>query len=225
MAGALQRMGPTVGADEAMPSASAETPAAIDAIDYGNAFAQEILFSGQSRADGEGPDGGPRAPVPPPPVASDAGVGGGLPVRVNLTVGAHTQTQTANLSPYPELFGISTYGVRPTRVASRTAPDHVLLDIEIGVETPWNVQSRGRTDIPSAESPLITRSTFAAIGNDLRPQGVGRPRRERYWVQHISERHERFHGTDDYSWTRRWPGAPCPPTRAPRRCVRWCARR
>jgi hypothetical protein len=167
-------------------------------LEYGNAFAQDILFSGMSRADG--PTTAPRGSAPsggtPPPVAS-----GGLPIRPVITVGSHTQTQTANLAPYPNFFGISTYGVRPTQVSTAAAGDHVQLDIELGVETPWNVQSRGRTDVPSADSPLVTRQSFASIGNDLRPQGIGRPRRDRYWVQHLSERHERFHGTDDYGWT------------------------
>ena len=196
--GSLQRApAQSVAPDRAPAESSPGTAPGL--LDYGNAFAMELVRSELSKPDGED-HAGSSAPVPVP--VPDAGAGG-LPVRPVVTVGSHSQTQTADLSPYPELFGISTYGVRPTHVSSTTEPDHIRLDIEIGVETPWNVQSRGRIDIPSAESPHITRDTFAAIGNDLRPQDGGRPRRARYWAQHLSERHERFHGTDDYGWTQR----------------------
>jgi hypothetical protein len=77
------------------------------------------------------------------------------------------------------------------------------------VKTPWGVSSGGKTDVPSANASLITASNYTDIADDLKPNAIGKPKRDRYWSQAITSRHERFHGTDDYGWTTStgWPAA------------------
>lgn len=177
-------------------------PAAVIGMQqsFGNAFAAELITSEASKGDGErGARGGrgarPHAATPAAPVQAAP-----LPIRLEPTFNAHQQPQTATI-PSADYFGISMYQLRPASASTRVGPDAVTLQLAIDVITPWNVQSRGRTDVPGPTSDAIDATNVWSAVRDLEPNGLGRAPRARFWSQELSTRHERFHGTDDYAWT------------------------
>jgi hypothetical protein len=67
----------------------------------------------------------------------------------------------------------------------------MLLDIH------WDTQSRGRTPVTSERDAAVTAATWSPIADDLEPDGTGRPTRDTYWAPDLTERHEKFHASDD----------------------------
>ncbi len=61
----------------------------------------------------------------------------------------------------------------------------------------WDTQPLGRTDVSGASDPAVTKDTWDKIVGDLTPSASGRPPRKSYWALDVTERHEKFHGSDD----------------------------
>jgi hypothetical protein len=60
----------------------------------------------------------------------------------------------------------------------------------------WDVQSRGRTPVHSAESPSVSSATWKDIIADLTPGEGGVPKRHVYWAPGPTMAHEQFHCKD-----------------------------
>ncbi|WP_449433111.1 hypothetical protein [Pseudomonas putida] len=63
----------------------------------------------------------------------------------------------------------------------------------------WSVHNCGRTDIPNENAPAITSANYSKVASDLTPnmaKSNGRPPREQFWAQDLTERHERFHANE-----------------------------
>jgi hypothetical protein len=59
-------------------------------------------------------------------------------------------------------------------------------------------------DVPSPKAPVVTLSTYRAIEKDLRPSTTSpfKSPRHHYYSQSLVERHEKFHGTDNFDWVK-----------------------
>jgi hypothetical protein len=79
----------------------------------------------------------------------------------------------------------------PSKVPAATVSARIYLDID------WGTQDRGRTNIASENDPAVTKDTYQAIVNDITPSATGRVTRATYWCKDITEKHEKFHATDD----------------------------
>ncbi len=76
--------------------------------------------------------------------------------------------------------------------------DIIIIRGRIFVDCTWTVvDSPSHIDISSAYDPDVTRDTWARIFLDLTPDQTGRPARTKYWARDITERHEKFHASDD----------------------------
>jgi hypothetical protein len=43
----------------------------------------------------------------------------------------------------------------------------------------------------------VTKDTWSDVAKDLKPDATGRPARATYWAPDLTEKHEKFHSTDD----------------------------
>jgi hypothetical protein len=159
---------------------------------------------------------------------ADAGGGGGLRLALNLGIGAASDSApssggfgkadlrlgngniapshvaTMSASADAGTFGTEFYQPRFEAITIDVTPDNrCLVNARLVVRTPYGVSNNGRRDVSSASSDLVNATTFQQIAGDLRPDGSGRARRDQYFSQSLTERHERFHATDDYGWTER----------------------
>lgn len=69
----------------------------------------------------------------------------------------------------------------------------------------WGTNSGGRKDIASANSPEVTKDTYQQIVSDLTPRAVEKSwvaRRQQYYADHLTARHEKFHAADARSWAK-----------------------
>src|SRR6185436_11765170 len=83
------------------------------------------------------------------------------------------------------------WGKLPTVVPTAYVAARIFLDID------WGIAAHGHTNISSENDPVVTKDTYAAIAADLTTDATGRPTRATYWCQDITEKHEKFHATDD----------------------------
>jgi hypothetical protein len=128
-----------------------------------------------------------------------AASGPGRPDAVNhaLTVGSQL-TEDAS-APGPGEFGVEKvkYKVDNIKWTHHAAAKTVDVNARIFLDITWGVHSLGRTDVPSPTDAIVKKDTWKAIADDLRPDGTGRPTRDKYWAQDLTRKHENFHATDD----------------------------
>jgi hypothetical protein len=77
------------------------------------------------------------------------------------------------------------------------------ISAKLDVVCPWGTNAGGRTDVPSATDAVVTKTAWPNIKADLQP-GAASPfksLRTKYYSQSLVEKHEKFHGTEDNSWT------------------------
>ena len=75
----------------------------------------------------------------------------------------------------------------------------VWIRADIDVEVHWDVRDNGKTNISSATDAAITKDEWPKVADDLDPakgNGSNNPKRETYWNQSFTEKHEQFHATD-----------------------------
>ena len=85
-----------------------------------------------------------------------------------------------------------------------TISDKGELNFTLAVACPWGTNAGGKVDVSSATDPVVTADSAAKIASDLTPVSKLKSwvaPRTQYWSQAICERHERFHSTDDKSWS------------------------
>ena len=143
-------------------------------------------------ADGDPPSGSPPAPSPAPAPAPVTDL------AVKATVALTTQVVN-DLTPSP--FGAMTPDYQLT-ASYTTAGDAVNVSVAFKAIAHWGVAGGGRTDVPSGTDGAVTAANYEDIYRDLVP-GTSSPfksTRTSYWSQALTERHEKYHATDDFKW-------------------------
>lgn len=186
----------------AAPTAGTETSGRIADI---------MTPEGQGRATGE--ENAADAPMPLGPGNVVANIGLTLsqpktdrpngskldPVVSGVAVGPLSQPGGRAVSP----FGGEFYEPAFVGTSYAFAAGKCTITSTLNVICPWGTSAGGRTDVPSATSPVVTAAKWPAIKADLAP-GAASPfksPRVTYYSQSLLDRHEKFHGTDDFGWT------------------------
>lgn len=137
-----------------------------------------------------------------------SGLGGMMDtLTVNATVTA-SYDQPNTLTPAP--FGSMNPNFEFTGVSWANSGGVCNVTAHLNCHYPWGVSGGGNLDVPSATDAVVTnaphaasgKKTYEAIADDLTPR-AGSPfksPRNWFWSQALTERHERFHGTDDWGW-------------------------
>jgi hypothetical protein len=122
----------------------------------------------------------------------------------SVTVGAVTNTfANPDTSPSPKAFGSEAFRAGYKNAAFATTGDVMSVSFTLDIQCPWGTNSGGKTDIPSAADPAVTKDSYPKIVSDLTPklnEKSWRAPRSTYWSEAICKRHERYHSTDDKAW-------------------------
>ena len=104
-----------------------------------------------------------------------------------------SKTALGEMDPKMKLSNI-TWKLNTTK-AGRTAA----ISCTIDASADWCLNSRGKIDVPSGTDGVVTADNYAQIAADLTVAQRDKcwvPPRKKYWVQHLTERHEKVHATD-----------------------------
>ena len=116
---------------------------------------------------------------------------------------AYTSTvKKAGATPPASDFGI-TRPVFKMKISGTQDSSGFTLKCDVDGEITFQLASLGRTDIGSDSDPDITQANYAQVVSDLTPNTSdlnGRPPRTKFWAEDLTERHERFHATEDVSF-------------------------
>lgn len=156
----------------------------------------------EDRLDGGGGSGGSGSGGPPAATPTPA---------ANLTVTTSFTSeydQPNSLSPSP--FGAMIPGFEFTGITWTVSGNTCNIAGRLSCHYPWGVNGGGRTDVASGTDAAVTASAHPSSGkkvwetivDDLKPAAASphKSQRTHYWSQSLTSRHERYHGTDDYSW-------------------------
>lgn len=78
------------------------------------------------------------------------------------------------------------------------------INFDLDIECPWGVNGGTNTDITSGSDSAITKDNYSTIVQDLTPVKKEKcwvPPFSSFWSKAATERHERFHSTDDKAWS------------------------
>ncbi len=114
-------------------------------------------------------------------------------------MGAFSQPGGRPVSP----FGEESYEPAFTGISYAFAGGKCTISGNLDTICPWGTNNGGDIDVPSATAPVVTADKWQAIHDDLKPGSTSpfKSPRNKYYSQALVERHEKFHGTDDLSWT------------------------
>lgn len=154
-----------------------------------------------------------------PVSASSTATAKQLPVVAELTFDSSEETgQVIGESPKEDrvkttlAFGSSVTGGGPVGAGNfgeehvkykvdnvdwKTTKGAVMVKARVFLDCTWGTQAQGRTNISSGNDPNVKSTTWKDVAKDLKPDATGRPTRNLYWAQDITERHEKFHAKDD----------------------------
>lgn len=132
--------------------------------------------------------------------AKQAQVGKHDPVRSGVSIGTFSQPGGLTVGR----FGAELYEPRFSGISYSFASGKCTVSAWLDPVCPWGTNGTGRIDVPSANAPVVTAATAHDIARDLTPSAASphRSPRSHYYSQALVERHEKFHGTDDFRWTR-----------------------
>jgi hypothetical protein len=118
---------------------------------------------------------------------------------VASTLNFGSKVKKGGATPGGGEFGVEKvkYKVDSLKFTHDAATSTVNAEARVFLDIGWGVHSLGRTNIPSENVKAVKKSTWQAIRDDLKPDGTGRPTRDKYWAKDLTERHEQFHATDD----------------------------
>jgi hypothetical protein len=135
------------------------------------------------------------------------------PVAPTSTGGSKTDSVVSSVTPGalqrpsggtlgPTEFGTESFEPTFTGVSHAFAGGKCTITATFNPICPWITQSRGRTDVPSATDAVVTKDNWPDIKSDLAPRTTTpfKSPRTHFYSQSLVERHEKFHGTDDYGW-------------------------
>ena len=118
--------------------------------------------------------------------------------QASFTMGGPNATMTSStalgeMDPQMKLTNI-TWKLNTTK-AGRTAA----ISCTIEAKADWCTNSRGHIDVPSGTDGVVTADNYAEIAADLTVRQLRKswvPVRKKYWVERLTERHEKNHATD-----------------------------
>jgi hypothetical protein len=99
-------------------------------------------------------------------------------------------------SPPSTAFGYATPHFTSDLKATVQGTDTVVVTGTMTVDIKWGTQSLGRTNVSSADDPVVQPDNFMTIYYDLVPQNGRTGKKERFWVQAFTEAHEQVHIAD-----------------------------
>jgi hypothetical protein len=137
------------------------------------------------------------------------GVGGGANDKVASGVGIGTHTQppgkTVEEKADEVVFGSTSYESSFSGRSHKFSHHVCTISAKLDVSSPWGTRGEGRTDVPSATDGVVTARTWPKIKSDLMPiddPPFSSPR-DKYYSKKLVEKHELFHGTDEFGWTQK----------------------
>jgi hypothetical protein len=101
-------------------------------------------------------------------------------------------------------FGTEKYDADFNGVSHSFAKKVCTISGMLDVTCRWGARNRGRKDVPSGTSPVVTAESWPDIKKDLTPAKDApykSPRKE-YYSRDLTERHEIFHGKEDFDRTK-----------------------
>lgn len=122
------------------------------------------------------------------------------PVESGISLGGFTQPGGKVVSP----FGAESFEPAFKNISYNFLNSKCFIKGSLEIICPWGTNAGGKTDIPSATSPVVTKTNYAQISKDLKPDTASphKSPRTKYYSQNLVERHEKFHGTDDLKWAK-----------------------
>jgi hypothetical protein len=134
---------------------------------------------------------------------SGRGVSGGKNDKVasGVTLGSLSQPDDGKVDA--DSFGTETYDADFNEVSHRFAKKVCTISGTLDVTCQWGARNRGRKDVPSGTSPIVTAESWPDIKKDLTPakESPYKSPRKKYFSQDLTERHEIDHGKDDFGRT------------------------
>ena len=132
------------------------------------------------------------------------GVSGGKKDKVasGVTLGSLSQPDDGKVDA--DSFGNQTYDADFNGVSHSFAKKVCTISGTLDVTCRWGAHSRGRKDVPSGSASVVTAESWPDIKKDLTPKKDApyiSPRKE-YYSRDLTERHEIFHGKDDFGRTK-----------------------
>ncbi len=117
---------------------------------------------------------------------------------VQSMLASASSTTQGGVTLKPTVFGseFATYSVDYINWSS-TTPGTVNVSARVFLDCKWDVQDRGRTNIPSASDAAVTKESWPKVVTSLTPNAKGNPPRADFWARDLTEKHEKFHATDD----------------------------
>lgn len=161
----------------------------------------EISTGGCDRPDEAGPPLRLRTSLTVASGTSDAPRARAKPDAIAGTLNFGSKVTKGGATPGGGEFGVEKvkYKVDSIKWTHDASTSTVNADARVFLDIGWGVHSLGRTDIPDQNAAAVTKPTWQAVRDDLKPDGSGRPTRAKYWAQDLTERHEQFHASDDIS--------------------------
>jgi hypothetical protein len=135
---------------------------------------------------------------------SGGGVAGGKHDKVASGVTLGSLSQPDDLKIDAGKFGSETYDAEFNGVGHSFAKKVCTISGTLDVTCRWGARSLGRKDVPSGTSAVVTADNWPDIKKDLTPAKdppYKSPRKE-YYSRDLTERHEIFHGTEDFGRTK-----------------------
>jgi hypothetical protein len=123
-------------------------------------------------------------------------------VAAGVTLGSLSQPDGGKVDAGS--FGSETYDADFNNVTHNFAKKVCTISGTLDVTCEWGTRRRDRKDVPSGTAPVVNATNWPDIKKDLTPDKdppYMSPRKE-YYSQDLTERHEIFHGTDDYGRTK-----------------------
>jgi hypothetical protein len=172
----------------------AETSGSIEDIE-----GEEISTGGCDRPDDAGAPLRLRTNLTIMSATSDAPAAAPKPDAVASTLNFGSKVKKGGASPGSDEFGVEKvkYKVDSMKFTHDAATATVNAEARVFLDIGWGVHSLGRTNIPDENVKAVKKSKWQAIRDDLKPDGKGRPQRDKYWAKDLTERHEQFHASDD----------------------------
>ena len=123
-------------------------------------------------------------------------------VASGVTLGSLSQPDGGKVDA--DSFGTETYDADFNGVTHSFAKKVCTISGTLDVTCEWGARSRGRKDVPSGSSPVVSATNWPDIVKDLTPEKDPpyiSPRKE-YYSRDLTERHEISHGKDDFDRTK-----------------------
>lgn len=124
-------------------------------------------------------------------------------VKVGMTATASTSSGAA-VTPFGGCNHDHDWGVPTYTVATKKKDKVVTINFTVKNDNQWGTNDGGNTDVPSADSPVVTADNYNTIVSDLTPKKKEKSwvaPRTAYWSKSICERHEKYHAKDSSKWT------------------------